>query len=98
MTTIHIREGNKMSDVFSGASDAPSINTEVVSRVEPAKRWRNDWRGVTGGIDNNSGRTFVNGDRFSDGPWPSRDVAETEAEKRLARSMAKWGMYLAEYL
>ncbi len=75
---------------------SPDSSVHVEPMKEPAKRWVNEYRAITGLIELGGG-TRRPGDVFRDDGWPSKEIAEQKALERVARAYRKFGEHLAEH-
>lgn len=64
------------------------MNTTTVEKkteeaIRPAKRWRNRWRLLSQSFDVGCGQSFPPGERYGARIFPSKDLAETAAMRRV---------------
>jgi len=69
--------------------------------TEPAKRWKNWWRGISYNRCERCSHQGRPGQIYTDccdPAWPSRDVAESNAERQIAYQIESSGRALEEFI
>lgn len=64
----------------------------------PSKRWRNKWNILVHSMCARTGHAIPTGIVWSPQVWPSKDLAETDAEECIAYDLEHHGFPLKEYL